>query len=248
MKAGRRALKVGDYANARAVESAMISLTESGREWATPREIIAELRNAQFANPRVVWNRGRARLLGSDRLEVRAELDGKKRGVERYKLRFVEGRAPQPISLAEFQALPEEVRRFYRPLEKSELEASQGSGIFRFLDILNKIATPVVVDGLTFQDLLEETSRRRRIWEGTFEFETHIEKHKWEERRREPEWWPTDIQQEIGRLLREEVARRPEHRRAARRTPSPPAASREPPRPEPRAGPEARARRKPRAS
>jgi hypothetical protein len=196
MKAGRRALRVGDYANARAVESALLALAKSGDGWPSPKEIIKELRAHGALNPRVVWNRGRARMLASDRLLVQAKLDARQRGVERYRLKYVEGRPPKPIRMEEYEKLPDEVRRYYRPVGKEEEQENSRRGfatLGSFLDGLRKIATPTVLNTLTYPDLLAEIERRRRIWAGTFEYDVPLERAEWEARRTDPKWWPPDL-------------------------------------------------------
>jgi hypothetical protein len=117
MKPGRRPKSGGEYANSKAVESAMLQLLHGGEEWPRSQEIVAEMTRAGVANARVVWNRGKTRLIvDHGRLEVRAELDTRHRAIERYRLRFVEGQTFM-ISIQEYRKLPEDLRRFYRPIQ-----------------------------------------------------------------------------------------------------------------------------------
>jgi hypothetical protein len=196
MKAGRPTKRAADYANARAVETAMLSLAHAGNEWPSPKEIIAQIRSADGGSPRVVWNRGRARMLSEGRLLVQAKLDERKRGVERYQLKYVEGRPPKPIRLEEYQRLPEDVRRFFRavpPEEERENARRTWEGIGTFLQSIEKVATPVVLNGLTYADLLAEMDRRRQIWARTFVHDLDMERDSWERRRTDPRWWPPEV-------------------------------------------------------
>ena len=95
----------------------MLLLLKEGKEWVESKDVVAAMQRGGVPSSRVVWNRGKTRLIEDHgRLEVRPELDQRHRPIALYRLRFVEGRTFR-ISIEHYAQLPEDLRRFYRPVE-----------------------------------------------------------------------------------------------------------------------------------
>lgn len=160
-KPGRPPKSGGEYANSRAVESAMLRLRREGKEWVRSREVIEKMTHDRIPNARVVWNRGKTRLIRDHgRLEVRARLDPSQTAVAEYRLRFVQG-TTYTISVEHYAKLPEDLKQFYRAIEPPKRSPSSPDFYGAMGDLLRGLSK-AHLNTVRTEELEEELIRRER--------------------------------------------------------------------------------------
>jgi hypothetical protein len=157
MKPGRPPKSGGEYANSKAVESAMLLLLKESKEWVTSREVIDAMDRNGTPNARIVWNRGKTRMIEDHgRLEVKPELDKRHRAIEKYRLRFVEGKTLS-ISIEAYDRLPPDLKKFYRARESDQTVSTRRSfeqGLGGLFAGLSKASLQTIETGWIEEEIL----------------------------------------------------------------------------------------------
>lgn len=191
MERGRPRKDASEYANAQAVESAMLRLRSEGKSIVETEDIVREL-GATVPNARVVFHRGMKRLDSgiNPRVRITSALDQEHHAVRKFELILIEGRKPGPISAEDYDKLPEHTRQFFHPIQPSTKaeEARVANGLGAFLEGLSRAALP----NIPYADLQKEIQRREKIRDGTYRLAPGSEEILWKRRmeKEESKWFP----------------------------------------------------------